>query len=122
MINKLLIIDDEFDIRDSIVDLFKMIGKFEIVHSAAEGKEALSLLKEGEYDAILTDVNMPNGMGGVELVETCRKENLVKHIYVMSGYSENDDLFDGTDINAYFTKPLTNIKEVVAFIKNANKK
>ena len=121
-VNKILIIDDEKDIRESIGELFELIGKFSVVDLAEEGNQALSLIKENEYDAILTDINMPNGMGGIELIEECFRNNLIENVYVMSGYSENEKLMKKYNIKEYFPKPFSNIKEVVEFIKNTGQK
>ncbi len=67
---KILIVDDEEEIRASLSLLLKVLGyDFEM---AADGTEALSLLRSGQYYAMITDMIMPE-MNGLELIEKARQ-------------------------------------------------
>lgn len=67
---KILIVDDEEEIRASTSLLLKVLGyDFEM---AADGTEALSLLRTGRYSAMITDMIMPE-MNGLELIEKARQ-------------------------------------------------
>jgi DNA-binding NtrC family response regulator len=61
--NKVLIVDDELNMRLVLAAMLKKEGYN--VMSAADGREALQVLKAGKIDVVVTDLKMPNldGMG-----------------------------------------------------------
>ena len=60
----ILIVDDEFAVRDSLEQWFRKDGHR--VGSAADANEALKRLQESAWDVVLVDIKMP-GMDGLEL-------------------------------------------------------
>lgn len=82
--DKILIIDDDAGVRDSMQE-FIMDSGYDI-YTASSAEEALELLKSEIVDVVITDI-MLTGMDGLELTD------LIKHNYdidviVMTGYSE----------------------------------
>jgi CheY-like chemotaxis protein/HPt (histidine-containing phosphotransfer) domain-containing protein len=73
------------------------------VDSAENGQIALELFKTGNYDLIVTDIQMPE-MDGVELIKAIRKieENSSKEtgIFVLTGESSNEELESYLEIGA----------------------
>ena len=67
---KILIIDDEAAIRRILREILEH-EKYQ-VDDAASAIEALPLVKENEYDAILCDIKMPQ-MDGIEFLEEAKK-------------------------------------------------
>src|SRR5271163_1879553 len=65
--NKVLIVEDDAGIRQSLFETLSALGF--MVGEAGNGEEAFLRLRMVTYDAVLLDINMP-GMGGME---TCRK-------------------------------------------------
>lgn len=66
---KILIVEDNEVVRNLMADLFAGQNEFEITGLAANGLEALSLLKGGTIaDIVLADLNMPE-MDGIELTK-----------------------------------------------------
>jgi two-component system response regulator YesN len=86
---KVMIADDEPFIRQGLKILinWEQYG-FEVCGEAANGKEALELMKEKEFDLIITDIKMPN-MSGLELIEYTW-EQVSKHtrFIILSGFYE----------------------------------
>ena len=62
----ILIIDDEKSIRNTLKEILEY-EKFS-VEEAAEGSEALRMIEEKNFDAILCDIKMPK-MDGIEVLE-----------------------------------------------------
>ena len=104
----ILIIEDEDIIRETIVNILTQL-KFNIL-TATEGEEALEVLKENHesIDIVISDINMPNGMGGLEFigeVEKTEKYNDIE-IYVMSGYLNNQEtVLESKRVKGYLAKP-----------------
>jgi YesN/AraC family two-component response regulator len=83
---KLLIVDDEVEVRRGISDYFPWheIG-FEIVSQAENGKDALDFILNNPVDAVLCDVQMPI-MTGISLAEELYKLNLQVKVVFLSAY------------------------------------
>jgi CheY-like chemotaxis protein len=67
MTKRILIVDDEGDIRHIVQAALEELGGWQTV-GAASGPEALRLAQQGAIDAILLDISMPD-MDGFELFE-----------------------------------------------------
>jgi CheY-like chemotaxis protein len=69
---RLLIVDDELHMRESLARWFLEDG-YE-VETAGDAKAALALLGRQTFDAIITDIRMP-GMDGLELLKQIKEVN-----------------------------------------------
>ena len=56
----LLVVDDEFNTRETLVDFLKR--KFDVA-GAGNGADAVKLLQERDFDLVLTDLRMPEADG-----------------------------------------------------------
>lgn len=81
MMAKVLLVDDNEDIRSVLRRMFECAG--DEVLEAADGLETLTRLSE-TVDRLVTDINMPN-MDGVELILKVKKRNPDIAIIAMSG-------------------------------------
>ena len=79
---KILVIDDEEDVRDVLKLVLERAG-FDVC-VAADDREGLQLLEEQGIDLVITDVIMP-GIDGVETVQRIREKFLNTRIIVISG-------------------------------------
>jgi len=85
---KLLIVDDEREIRNGLCNYFPWgeIG-FEVKGQCENGKQALEFLKENSIDVVLCDIKMPV-MTGIDLArELHGLKNRIKIVF-LSGYKE----------------------------------
>lgn len=117
MVNSILIVDDEEIIRESLADFFIRVKEFGVVDVAENGNKALQMIKDNKYDAVLTDINMPE-MNGIQLVEIIREEKLISKIFMMSGYSQNDSIIRDLSVDGYFPKPFLSIMDIIKQIKS----
>ncbi len=87
-----------------------------LVRTAADGDEALEVMREWTPDLVITDLSMPN-MGGLELCRRIRSKSSVP-IIVLSVRGEEKPKVEALDSGAddYVTKPF-NINELVARVR-----
>jgi CheY-like chemotaxis protein len=82
---KILVVDDEEYVRDLLRDILEQQGCEVVV--AKGGREALSLFENGDFDAVFTDVGMPD-MNGWELSRAVRQCNNRIPVAVITGWGE----------------------------------
>jgi two-component system chemotaxis response regulator CheY len=88
MAKKILIVDDSPTMTMSVKSSLQMNG-FE-VKTAADGVQALILLKGGlKPDLIITDINMPN-MGGLELIKNVKALPGFRFVPILTLTTESD--------------------------------
>ncbi|HHW48347.1 MAG TPA: response regulator, partial [Clostridiaceae bacterium] len=105
---KLMIVDDEFHIRDGIANAipWNEYG-VEIVGEAIDGVEALSKIRALLPDIVITDIQMDN-MTGLELAEMLKTEFPKIKIIIISGYDEFDYAKKAVELGvfSYILKPI----------------
>ncbi|RDK87022.1 response regulator [Marinirhabdus gelatinilytica] len=110
---KILVVDDEKDVKDLFLQRFrKEIKKGDIAFAFAfSGEEALTYLKQHKQETvlILSDINMP-GMSGLELLEKIKKKYTAPPPTVMMvtayGDSENYNTAKRLGADDFLTKPV----------------
>ena len=80
-VRKILIVDDEDDIREVARASLEMVGGWEVL-AAGSGSEGLALAKVGQPDAILLDVMMPD-MDGPTTFQKLQSNATTRHIPVI---------------------------------------
>lgn len=106
---KVLIIEDEKDIRDLLVFNLQQRG-FEVA-SAAAGEDGLLMLKDTAYDVVLLDWMLP-GVTGIQVAKVARGMENGKNIGILmlTAKSEPENIVEGLDAGAddYMVKPFDN--------------
>jgi two-component system chemotaxis response regulator CheY len=107
----ILIVDDSLPMRSVIKKTIKVSGfKVGQVFEAPDGRAALDILKEQWLDLVLTDYHMPD-MNGLELVETMKKDELLKAIPVVvittEGSQQKHEEFIEKGAAGFIKKPFT---------------
>ncbi|MBE5882262.1 MAG: chemotaxis-specific protein-glutamate methyltransferase CheB [Lachnospiraceae bacterium] len=80
---KILVVDDSALMRRIICDIISADNRFFVQDMAANGEEAMSLLKEHSYDAVILDVIMPK-MDGIAVLEQIRRLGIETKVVVFS--------------------------------------
>ena len=105
----ILIVDDFSTMRRIVRNLLKQLS-FNNVDEADDGDVALEKLKNGSYDFVITDWNMPN-MTGLELLKAIRADEGLKDLPVLlitaEAEKENVVLAAQAGVNDYIVKPFT---------------
>ncbi|TET42654.1 MAG: response regulator transcription factor [Dehalococcoidia bacterium] len=89
---RVLVTDDHAIIRDGICALLSLTGDIEAVGVAANGKEALEMVRELTPDVVLMDIAMPI-MGGVEAIRRIRKEFPKVKVLALTQYDDKAYVF-----------------------------
>jgi DNA-binding NtrC family response regulator len=114
---KLLIVDDELSVRDSLAKWFHEEG-YE-VGSAESASEALTRMAEGRWDAALVDIKM-RGTDGIELQRRMHEIDPELVVIMMTGYASVETAVTALKNGAYdyVTKPL-DPDEIAHLVKKA---
>lgn len=112
---RILIVDDEKEIRD-LIDIYLKGEGYETI-KAENGEEALNMLSNNDVDLIILDIMMPK-VNGIEACLKIREEREMP-IIMLSAKSEDMDKILGLNTGAddYLTKPF-NPLELVARVKS----
>ncbi len=115
--SRILIIDDEAAIRDSLRMTLEYEG-YEFV-GAATGQEGLALAEREAPDLVLLDVKMP-GMDGIEVLERLRSMNETLPVVVISGHGTISTAVEATKKGAFdfIEKPFAS-ERVLVSLRNA---
>ena len=117
---RVIIVDDEPVIRRGLRETIEWdsLG-LEVAGEAADGLEALNLVREIRPEILITDIRMPD-MDGLELIREVRKLDFNVKITILSGYSDYDYLKAAIrlGVDNYLLKPIDN-DELISNLKNA---
>lgn len=101
---KILVIEDEAGLRDSIRDYFAEGGN--ICETAPDYIIALEKIHIYRYDCILLDITLPHG-SGLDILEILKANHYPDGVLILSAKNSLDDRLRGLDLGAddYLTKP-----------------
>ena len=110
-VKKILVVDDSITMRQ----LIKMVLLKHLpcqITEAQDGLDALGKLKDGGFDLIVTDVNMPrmDGLGLVRSVREVLKLTVPIIIVTTKGAEADRDMGLNLGANAYLTKPINGLQ------------
>jgi len=102
---KILIVDDDTDLRDTLVEQLSLHDEFEVV-SAETGAKGIALAKAGKTDLVIMDVELPD-IDGREAVRMLRKNGFKPPIIMLTGHNTDSDTILGLEsgANDYVPKP-----------------
>lgn len=109
---RVLLVDDEERIRKGLKKLLEeVIGGYQVVAEADNGKKALECLLGTNVDLIFTDIRMPV-MNGLEFIQKVRGQFPQLPIFVLSGYDEYEYMRKALKNNVmdYILKPIDRIE------------
>lgn len=117
---KVLIIDDERSIRNTLKDILEFEGHN--VELAQDGKEGFEKASQGSYDVVFCDIKMP-GMDGVEVLEKLVESGVDTSIVMISGHGTIDTAVECIKKGAFdfIQKPL-DLNRILITLKNATDK
>jgi len=106
---RILIVDDFSTMRRIIKNLLRDLG-FNNTAEADDGSSALPMLKNSNFDFLITDWNMP-GMTGIDLLRAVREDENLSSLPVLmvTAEAKRDQIIAAAQVgvNGYVVKPFT---------------
>jgi two-component system, chemotaxis family, chemotaxis protein CheY len=106
---KFLVVDDYSTMRRIVKNLLHDLG-YANVTEADDGKTALPLLQNGNFDFLITDWNMP-GMPGLDLLKAVRSNDKLKKLPVLmlTAEAKREQIVEAAQagVSGYVIKPFT---------------
>ena len=101
---RILVVDDDPGVLRTGLRLLRRAG-FEVV-GAVDGQAALECLDKGSFDAVVTDISMPN-LTGIELLRQIRRHDLDLPVVLVTAFPELESAIEAVQHGAlsYLTKP-----------------
>ena len=114
---RILIIDDEAAIRESLETLLSLEGY--AVEMALDGEEGLDRIEQNSYDLVLLDLALP-GKNGLEVLQILRESQPALPVIMITAYGKVDNVVDAirTGAQNFVQKPWDNEK-LLADIRSA---
>jgi two-component system chemotaxis response regulator CheY len=104
-----LVVDDYSTMRRIIKGLLQELG-YQSVAEADDGKTALPMLRNGNFDVLITDWNMP-GMPGLDLLKQVRADEKLKKLPVLmvTAEAKREQIVEAAQagVSGYVVKPFT---------------
>lgn len=88
---KVLIVDDQTLIREGLVTICEHLEDVEVVGSAGDGEEALTLVAETTPDVVLMDLRMPR-VDGIAATRAIRERHADTHVVVLTTFSDEESV------------------------------
>ena len=100
----LLLVDDQQVVRDVIARELRLNNYR--VQTAASGEEALRLVQSGQFDAIITDLDMPD-IDGISVLRASKKAAPLTCVLILTGYGDMSSAIEALRLGAddYLLKP-----------------
>jgi len=95
---RLLIIDDEENMRHMLTAMLKNFGY--LIDTASDGLEGLKMVNQNQYDFILCDIKMPK-VSGMEFLLTAKERISYTTVIMMSAYGNIDTAIEAMKMGAY---------------------
>jgi signal transduction histidine kinase len=113
----IVIVEDEKGARETLCGILEEVGY--TVQTTGNRAEAARAIKGGAFDAVITDIRLPD-VSGLEILELAKEQNPDAAVIMMTGYASMETAVDAVNQGAYayFVKPV-NPEELKTTIANA---
>jgi two-component system response regulator HydG len=114
---RVLVVDDDGDMADTVVDF--LVGKGYRAESAVGGKAALTALKKRDFDAVVTDLRMDQ-VDGLDVLAAAHADDPTRPVLLMTAYGSIDGAIEAVRRGAfhYLTKPFK-MEEAAVWLERA---
>lgn len=115
----ILVVDDEELVRNLVVTVLSKLGHSCV--TAVDGVEALNKMRENNFDAVITDIEMPK-MDGIILTREISKHHPSIPVMVMTTYDEEEAIGNAISVGAreFIKKPFSSYEFAIRLLKMIN--
>ncbi len=101
----ILIVDDDFALRETLVEQFKVDGEFSVEEAGSIGEaETKVTARDARFDAVILDVGLPDG-DGRDLCAALRRQGMRMPIIMLTGSDDEADVVGGSIRGPTTTSP-----------------
>ena len=102
---RVIVADDQTAVREGLVTLLSTMPDIDVVGSAADGEEAVTLVAQLTPDVVLMDLRMPR-VDGIEATRRIRAAHPTTQVVVLTTYADDESILDALRAGAigYLTK------------------
>ena len=116
---KILIIEDEEQIRRVLLRVLSDEDRNFDVKEAVDGKEGLSFIKKENFDLILCDIKMPK-MDGIEVLQEAKKIKFSSPFIMLTGHGNIDTAVEAMKLGAYdFISKPPDLNRLITAVRHA---
>ncbi len=114
---RVIVVDDDISILRILKQLLKDKG-YEVI-TASDGKEAIELISNSDFDLVITDLMMPKS-DGLEVLKKAKNKNSRTQVIMITGFATLDSAIEALKLGAfdYIRKPFK-LAELNVTIRNA---
>ncbi len=118
---KILVVEDDFDIQELLQNFLQEAG-YEVT-TANDGVEAIAIFSDKQFDLILLDIMLPK-IDGFSVCELIRKQSQIP-IIMLTALSGEEEQIKGLDLQVddYITKPFSMpvlVRKIAAVLRRSN--
>ncbi len=117
MVKRIVIVEDEFRIRQGLSNLINKVDMgCRVIGEAENGYEGIKMIRDMEPDIVITDIRMPK-IDGLEMIEKIKEMGIDCVFVILSGYADFEYARTGIrlGVKEYLLKPATisDVKELL---------
>jgi len=96
---KILIVDDEPSLRSRLAE--KARGDKRQVMEASSADEAIKLIQENDFAAIITDLRMETDTSGIDVLKAAKDKSTYTQVLIVTAYGDKDISWECMDKGAF---------------------
>lgn len=115
---RILVADDEEMVRSFLADLLEGAGHHLL--AVVDGEDAITAVKTGLFELVVTDIKMP-GADGIEVLKEAKAVCPDVEVVIITGYASVENAVDAVRFGAYdyLTKPFENPNDILVIVRRA---
>jgi NarL family two-component system response regulator LiaR len=112
---RVLVVDDQTVVREGLAAILATYPDIDVIGQAAEGNQALEIIKQAKPNVVLLDLQMP-GLDGLATIPKIREMAPTVRILVVTSFAESDRVYQAIKAGAlgYILKDATREQLVLA--------
>jgi DNA-binding NarL/FixJ family response regulator len=94
------IVEDQNEIRNSLIRLIQNEPQFQLISSYSSADEALPMLEKSQPDIVIMDINLPGKLNGIECIQILKERDCKSQFMMFTIYEDDSKIFDAIQAGA----------------------